>query len=171
MNISVWQIELTLMDTAGQEDYDRLRPFAYPDTDVVIICFSVDNPDSLENVLLTWVPEVRYFCGDTVPLVLVGNKKDVRLQNEVICPTVSDTHKAWSAISFIKQGPVKAARAMSVAADIGAAGYWETSALMDQGVDEVFQAVCKLALMRRVHKRGRRSTGGKNSLMARITGR
>ncbi|PVD28639.1 hypothetical protein C0Q70_11233 [Pomacea canaliculata] len=164
-------IELTLMDTAGQEDYDRLRPFAYPDTDVVIICFSVDNPDSLENVLLTWVPEVRYFCGDTVSLVLVGNKKDVRLQNEVICPTVSDTHKAWSAISFIKQGPVKAARAMSVAADIGAAGYWETSALMDQGVDEVFQAVCKLALMRRVHKRGRRSTGGKNSLMARITGR
>ena len=43
-------VELSLWDTAGQEDYDRLRPLSYPETDVVIICYSIDNPISLVNV-------------------------------------------------------------------------------------------------------------------------
>ena len=48
------QVELALWDTAGQEDYDRLRPLSYPDTDVILMCFAIDSPDSLENI-----PEVR----------------------------------------------------------------------------------------------------------------
>ena len=30
-------------DTAGQETYDRLRPLSYPQTDVILICFSIDR--------------------------------------------------------------------------------------------------------------------------------
>jgi Ras family protein A len=48
------QVELALWDTAGQEDYDRLRPLSYPDTDVILMCFAIDSPDSLENI-----PEVN----------------------------------------------------------------------------------------------------------------
>ncbi|KAJ8333038.1 hypothetical protein SKAU_G00419340 [Synaphobranchus kaupii] len=48
------QVELALWDTAGQEDYDRLRPLSYPDTDVILMCFSVDSPDSLENIPEKW---------------------------------------------------------------------------------------------------------------------
>ena len=44
------RVELALWDTAGQEDYDRLRPLSYPDSHVVLICFAIDLPDSLENV-------------------------------------------------------------------------------------------------------------------------
>lgn len=43
-------VELALWDTAGQEDYDRLRPLSYPDSHVILICFSIDSPDSLDNV-------------------------------------------------------------------------------------------------------------------------
>lgn len=43
-------ISLGLWDTAGQEDYDRLRPLSYPQTDVFVICFSLVSPPSYENV-------------------------------------------------------------------------------------------------------------------------
>ncbi|KAG7495132.1 transforming [Solea senegalensis] len=52
------QVELALWDTAGQEDYDRLRPLSYPDTDVILMCFSIDSPDSLENIPEKWTPEL-----------------------------------------------------------------------------------------------------------------
>ena len=43
-------VELALWDTAGSEDYDRFRPYSYPDSDVILICFAIDSPDSLDNV-------------------------------------------------------------------------------------------------------------------------
>ena len=43
-------IEVALWDTAGQEEYDRLRPLSYPESDVILIVFSVDFPTSLANV-------------------------------------------------------------------------------------------------------------------------
>ncbi|CAH8523176.1 unnamed protein product [Heterobilharzia americana] len=73
------QIELALWDTAGQEDYDRLRPLSYPDTDVILMCYSIDSPDSLANIKDKWIPEVKHFCPN-VPIVLVGNKSDLRCE-------------------------------------------------------------------------------------------
>lgn len=52
-------VELALWDTAGQEDYDRLRPLSYPDSHVILICFAVDSPDSLDNVQ----EKVRHHCN------------------------------------------------------------------------------------------------------------
>ena len=49
---------LGLFDTAGQEDYDRLRPLSYPQTDVFLVCFSIVAPASFENVKEKWFPEV-----------------------------------------------------------------------------------------------------------------
>lgn len=53
--VFVVQVELALWDTAGQEDYDRLRPLSYPDTDVILMCFSIDSPDSLGNYVLIFL--------------------------------------------------------------------------------------------------------------------
>lgn len=71
------RVELALWDTAGQEDYDRLRPLSYPDSHVILICFAVDSPDSLDNVQEKWISEVLHFCSG-LPIILVGCKKDLR---------------------------------------------------------------------------------------------
>ena len=68
---------LGLFDTAGQEDYDRLRPLSYPQTDVFLVCFSVVSSASFENVKEKWVPEITHHCQKT-PFLLVGTQIDLR---------------------------------------------------------------------------------------------
>ena len=70
-------ISLGLWDTAGQDDYDRLRPLSYPDTDLFLICFSIVNPNSYHNVFDKWAPEINHHCP-SVPKILVGTKLDLR---------------------------------------------------------------------------------------------
>ena len=56
-----------------QEDYERLRPLSYPGTDIALICFSVNNIRSLENIEQKWVPEITHHIPNT-PMILVGCK-------------------------------------------------------------------------------------------------
>lgn len=74
-------VELSLWDTAGQEEFDRLRSLSYDDTHAIMLCFSVDSPDSLENVESKWVAEIAENCPG-VKLVLVALKCDLREQRE-----------------------------------------------------------------------------------------
>ncbi|MCJ1308294.1 Rho GTPase [Agyrium rufum] len=73
-------IELSLWDTAGQEEFDRLRSLSYDDTHTIMLCFSVDSKDSLENVESKWVGEIAENCHG-VKLVLVALKCDLREQS------------------------------------------------------------------------------------------
>merc|ERR1711981_1094815 len=76
-------INLGLWDTAGQEDYDRLRPLSYPQTDVFLVCFSVISTASFENVKTKWVPEIQHHAPG-VPIVLVGTKSDLRNDDQTL---------------------------------------------------------------------------------------
>ncbi|KZP27332.1 Rho GTPase [Athelia psychrophila] len=76
-------VELEMWDTAGQEEYDRLRPLSYPDSDVILICFAVDSPDSLDSVQEKWISEVMHFCQG-IPVILVACKTDLRREPSVI---------------------------------------------------------------------------------------
>jgi len=136
------QIELALWDTAGQEDYDRLRPLSYPDTNVLLICFSVDNPDSLENVPEKWVPEVRHFCP-SVPFVLVGCKRDLRNDPN----TIAELKK-------MGQKPVSYEEGQMVAMKIVAHSYIECSAKSKDNVREVFETATRAGLAIRKKKSG-----------------
>lgn len=128
------QVELALWDTAGQEDYDRLRPLSYPDTDVILMCFSIDSPDSLENIPEKWTPEVKHFCPN-VPIILVGNKKDLRNDPNTI-----------KELSKMKQEPVKPEEGRAMAEKINAFAYLECSAKSKEGVREVFETATRAAL-------------------------
>ena len=55
-------VEIEVWDTAGQEDYERLRPLSYPGADVIVLCFAVDSPDSLHNATTKWAQELRRYC-------------------------------------------------------------------------------------------------------------
>uniref|UniRef100_A0A8I6GKV0 Ras homolog family member D n=1 Tax=Rattus norvegicus TaxID=10116 RepID=A0A8I6GKV0_RAT len=70
-------VRLQIWDTAGQDDYDRLRPLFYPDANVLLLCFDVTNPNSFDNVSNRWYPEVTHFCKG-VPIIVVGCKIDLR---------------------------------------------------------------------------------------------
>eukprot|EP00494_Astrolonche_serrata_P004168 UN04180 len=74
-------INLGLWDTAGQEDYDRLRPLSYPQTDVFLVCFSVISEPSFANVKQKWIPEITHHAP-SVPIILVGTKSDLRDDQE-----------------------------------------------------------------------------------------
>jgi len=78
-NIKVDEQEynMALWDTAGQEDYERLRPLSYPNTTCFLICFSVASRASYENVAIKWAPEVRHHMPHT-PIILVATKIDLR---------------------------------------------------------------------------------------------
>ncbi|CAD0050469.1 unnamed protein product [Aureobasidium pullulans] len=128
-------VELALWDTAGQEDYDRLRPLSYPDSHVILICFAVDSPDSLDNVQEKWISEVLHFCQG-LPIILVGCKKDLRHDQK----TIEELHKT-------SQTP--SPRSRQVKDKIGAKEYIECSAKTNEGVREVFEHATRAALTSR----------------------
>merc|ERR1711976_71612 len=75
------EVKLALWDTAGQEDYDKLRPLSYDCVDVFVVVYSIDDPGSLYNTVDMWLPEIRQYCDKTTPVILVGNKSDLRNYN------------------------------------------------------------------------------------------
>ncbi|KAJ8979539.1 hypothetical protein NQ317_017687 [Molorchus minor] len=112
------EYDMTLWDTAGQEDYERLRPLSYTHTSCFLVCFSVDkNLASYDNVAMKWVPEVRHYNPRT-PIVLVATKTDLRDDPSILCYTPEEGKKLRRKV-----------RAQS---------YMECSALRSEGLDAVF---------------------------------
>ncbi|KAI9205125.1 transforming protein RhoA [Polychytrium aggregatum] len=136
LSIDGQDIGLALWDTAGQPEYDRLRPLSYPYSDVALICYAVDSPESLENITSQWIGEVRQFCPD-VPVILVACKVDLRNDPNTL-----------RALAARNEHPVLAEEGQAVAAKIGAYCYSETSAKNLEGVREVFESASRAALQR-----------------------
>jgi len=127
-------INLGLWDTAGQEDYDRLRPLSYPQTDVFLICFSVISPSSFENVKAKWYPEVSHHCPET-PVMLVGTKLDLR-EDKDTCDKLIE--KSLSPLTY--------AQGLQMAKEINAVKYLECSALTQKGLKTVFDDAIRAVL-------------------------
>ena len=114
---------------SGQEDYDRLRPLSYPQTDVFLVCFSVTSPASFENVKEKWFPEVHHHCPG-VPCLIVGTQVDLR-----------DDPQVTEKLQRQKQRPVAPELGERLARELGAVKYVECSALTQKGLKNVFDEV------------------------------
>ncbi|XP_066465696.1 rho-related GTP-binding protein RhoF [Tiliqua scincoides] len=141
------EVTLHLYDTAGQEDYDRLRPLSYQNTNVVLICFDVMNPISFDNVLIKWCHEVNHFCRG-VPIVLVGCKTDLRMDKEQL-------RKLRSA----QQEPVTYSQGEDARRQINADIYLECSAKFRENIEQVFRETAIITL--NAMKKSRRQKKGR----------
>ena len=98
-------INIGLWDTAGQEDYDRLRPLSYAGTDVFLVCFSLHSPNSWSNVISKWIPEVRLH-NPLTPIYVVGLKSDIELPSEI--NYAQQSMHALGAVGFLKTSALTA---------------------------------------------------------------
>ena len=114
-----------LFDTSGQEDYDRLRPLSYPETDIFLICAPIDISAHSENVCTKWVPEITHFCPG-VPYILVGVKGPSHEHSHMTNVRLGDNVEYGQAL----------------AKTIGALMYLECDIVTQQGLKSVFDEVC-----------------------------
>ena len=115
-------INVGLWDTAGQEDYDRLRPLSYPGTDIFLVCFALNNLTSFRNIQSKWIPEIRHHAPPSCPIYIVGMKSD-------ILPTGPDQPNY-----------------RQLSADLDIAGYMETSALHGHNVNQCMMEALRISL-------------------------
>ncbi len=127
-------VHLGFFDVVGDPIYDRLRPLSYPQADVIVMCFSIDSPNSLENVAEMWVPEMSHFCPN-IPIILVGNKKDLR-----------DDQETKEKLSKFGQAAVTDVEGRAMCERINGYAYMECSAKTLDGVRDVFLTATRVAL-------------------------
>ncbi|PWI71145.1 RacA [Purpureocillium lilacinum] len=127
-------ISLGLWDTAGQEDYDRLRPLSYPQTDVFLICFSIVSPPSFDNVKAKWYPEIDHHAPN-IPIILVGTKLDLR-----------EDAATLDSLRQKRMEPVSYEQALVCAREIKAYKYLECSALTQRNLKSVFDEAIRAVL-------------------------
>jgi len=120
-------VNLGLWDTAGQEDYDQLRPMSYAKTDIFLVCFDVDSQDSYANVKNKWIPEILKFSPQT-PFLVIGTKKDLR--------------------ASVKKS-ISESQGQQLAREVGAMAYLECSALNQGGLKQVFDIAVRTAAQRK----------------------
>ncbi|RWR92335.1 rac-like GTP-binding protein 5 [Cinnamomum micranthum f. kanehirae] len=126
-------VNLGLWDTAGQEDYNRLRPLSYRGADVFLLAFSLISKASYENVAKKWIPELKHYAPG-VPIILVGTKLDLRDDQQFF-------------IDHPGAVPITAAQGEDLKRQIEAPAYIECSSKTQQNVKAVFDAAIKVVLM------------------------
>ncbi|XP_023544294.1 rac-like GTP-binding protein RAC13 [Cucurbita pepo subsp. pepo] len=125
-------VNLGLWDTAGQEDYNRLRPLSYRGADVFLLSFSLISKPSYENIFKKWIPELKHYAPN-VPIVLVGTKLDLRDDRQYLIDHPTAT-------------PITTAEGEELRRMIGGITYIECSSKTQKNVKNVFDAAIKVAL-------------------------
>ena len=126
------QYTLGLWDTAGQSDFDVLRPLSYPGTDIFLIIFSITSPSSFDSIKSKWIPELQKHAPD-IPFILIGTKLDMR-----------------SGTSVSSEEGIK------LCAELKARKYLECSSRTQEGLKQVFDTAIQCVISHRNSKKKRK---------------
>ena len=88
-NLKFVTINFQIWDLAGQPKFQNIRQMFYAGSQGLIFVFDVTRLDSLENVKL-WVDEVLKNQISKVPVILIGNKVDLKDEGIPICSQEDD---------------------------------------------------------------------------------
>ncbi|KAF2099986.1 ras family GTP-binding protein Rho1p, partial [Rhizodiscina lignyota] len=130
VSIASMTVEFAFYDTNGVMDYDRIRPMSYPNTDIILLCFTINEPHALSNIEEKWVDEIRRYL-DGVDVVLVGNMSDLR----------DDPGQR-------QEDMISTQEAEEFAERMGALKYFECSAKTGEGVKELFEFVAMNSIIK-----------------------
>lgn len=128
VDIGTKVIKLSLWDTAGQEEYDRIRIMSYVNVHCFVVCFSVVDSITYKNIKERWIPELKHYSPGT-PLVLVGTKEDLR-------GTVGQLDDGREEVSYEKGKELRD--------EIKALAYLECSAITKNGIKAVFDTAVRV---------------------------
>jgi cell division control protein 42 len=129
-------LTLDLWEVSTSEDYSRLRPLLYPQTDIFLFCFSVDCQSSLASIRSKWAPEVTHFMPEMCPkatLVLVATKVDLR-----------DDPSTIEKMRVKQRAPVTREEGIALAKELGVDAFCETSSLTGEGIAALFKRSCAI---------------------------
>jgi len=152
-------VNLYLWDTAGQEEYQNLRPLSYLGTDVFILVFALSSPRSFQHVSEVWMKEIKSHEPNGA-IVLVGSKMDLRTERqhefEKSLKDVSPERAEIMRRSLERnkeQGDVgrelswvTTEEGLQKADEIGAIAYQECSSITREGLVNVFEEVVRIGL-------------------------
>lgn len=127
---------LGLTDTIGEDEYRKLRELFTSGTDVFLVCFSVIEPETLENVKRNWLTEIR-ILSPKASYILVGTKTDMRNNSDVI-----------NQLKEKNKRPISLQDGIKFANANGAKTYVECSAMNKAGLENVFEQ-CVMAATNR----------------------
>ena len=131
------EVLIRMWDTAGQEEYKKLRPLSYPQTDVFLVFFSYESMESLENIRSQWVPEIKEHVKRPPVLMLVGMRFNVREDYQL--------REAMGECPFC-ESPVKDEMVEEVVAQTGADGFMECCPLINHSVPMVLERALEIFL-------------------------
>ncbi|XP_060712333.1 rho-related BTB domain-containing protein 2-like isoform X1 [Hemiscyllium ocellatum] len=136
-------VSLRLWDTFG--DHHKDRRFAYGRSDVVVLCFSIANPNSLHHVKTMWYQEIKHFCP-RAPVILVGCQLDLRYTD------LEAVNRARRPLARpIRHNEIlPPEKGREVAKELGIP-YYETSVVAQFGIKDVFDNAIRAALISRRH--------------------
>lgn len=126
------EVTLTLVDSFGLDEYEKLRERVCASGDIYMLCFDTSKRSTFERINHHWLPEMRRYSSQQTPFVVVGLKTDIRSKAQADCSDIT---------TFVTYS-----EGMREAGDLGAAHYTECSAKNNTGVKRVFEKTAQVAV-------------------------